>query len=177
MVSNFIIDTEPFDSRSVANFILDACDTLHRPITHLALQKIIYFCHGWHLAKYSRPLVVDCPEAWAHGPVFRPVFDQFKDCRRQTINKRALIFDFISGEHLLAKMPIQSDLETFLMQIVRYYIQFSAITLREMSHEQGGPWRTVWDLGKSGSKVGMKIPNSLIQSHFLSHPLESKVVH
>lgn len=47
-------------------------------ITHLALQKLLYFSQGWNYVFNNRSLFQDDCEAWVHGAVYRSIFDTFK---------------------------------------------------------------------------------------------------
>jgi uncharacterized phage-associated protein len=38
------------------------------------LQKLLYYCQGWHLALYGEPLFDDTIEAWDDGPVVASVW-------------------------------------------------------------------------------------------------------
>ena len=33
-------------------------------LTHIAINKVMYYAHGWHLAKYDLPLIRQEFEAW-----------------------------------------------------------------------------------------------------------------
>ena len=45
----------PYDSRAIANLMLDEGQRHSRGITNLALQKLLYFAHGLFLVERSRP--------------------------------------------------------------------------------------------------------------------------
>jgi uncharacterized phage-associated protein len=47
-------------------------------ITHLKLQKLVYYAQAWYLAMQARPLFDNAIEAWAHGPVCREVYGRFR---------------------------------------------------------------------------------------------------
>ena len=47
-------------------------------ITHLKLQKLVYYAQAWSLALLNRPLFDEEVEAWAHGPVVESIFQRFK---------------------------------------------------------------------------------------------------
>ena len=49
------------------------------PMSHLKLQKLLFYCDAYHLAYFEQELVNDEFEAWVHGPVCRKVYDSFKD--------------------------------------------------------------------------------------------------
>jgi uncharacterized phage-associated protein len=46
-------------------------------ISHLKLQKILYYIEAWHLAVLEESLINDDFEAWLHGPVIRSVYANF----------------------------------------------------------------------------------------------------
>jgi len=55
----------------VARLIVERLGT----ISTMKLQKLLYYCQGWHLAWDGEPLF-DAPiEAWANGPVVKKVYD------------------------------------------------------------------------------------------------------
>lgn len=63
------------DSITLANYILKH----YGPMSHLKLQKLIFYCDAYCLAYFGRQLVTDRFEAWVHGPVSRKVYDSLKD--------------------------------------------------------------------------------------------------
>lgn len=160
----------PYDARSVANFLLDHADQVARPITHLSLQKIIYFCHGWHLALHGKPLIEEPVEAWSHGPVYKSVYKAFKPAKRQHINFRATRMNFREGKEEVVTYDFESDIKQFLANIFNVYAQFSANDLRQISHVDGGPWHQIWSEALNKPSVGMRIPNDLILEHFRKDP-------
>ena len=49
------------------------------PMSHLKLQKLLFYCDAYHLAYFGEELVTDRFQAWVHGPVSRKVYDSLKD--------------------------------------------------------------------------------------------------
>lgn len=47
-------------------------------ISNLKLQKLLYYAQGCYLAMYDAPLFKEDIVAWAHGPVVREVYDEYK---------------------------------------------------------------------------------------------------
>ena len=41
-----------YDCRAIANAVLDLGDQLKLRLTHMAVHKVMYYAHGWHLAQY-----------------------------------------------------------------------------------------------------------------------------
>src|SRR5689334_8097647 len=98
-----------FDPRSICNLILDFADRHRRPITNLALQKLLYFAHGLHLTERGAPLVTGWFEAWQYGPVHPTAYQAFRSARAEPISFRAKLFDpFTNAEIPIAACP-ESD--------------------------------------------------------------------
>src|SRR5271163_1555007 len=48
------------------------------PLTHLRLQKLLYYAQGWYLGIFGRALFTNRIEAWRHGPVVPDVYKELK---------------------------------------------------------------------------------------------------
>ena len=69
----------PINVNLIADWFLNRVDRESGDaITHLKLQKLLYFAQAWHLANKGSPLFDDEFQAWAHGPVVRSIYDRFK---------------------------------------------------------------------------------------------------
>ena len=163
------------DGRAIANFVLDLCDANERPVSNLALQKIIYFCHVWSLVKLKKPLVGQKFEAWQFGPVLQYVYREFKDFERDPITTRATRINAHTGEREVVPYSFDEDTEQFLCKVVKAYSNISPGNLVGLSHVKGGPWDAVWN--HSGRvNPGMTIDNDSIVEYYsalrLSPPLE-----
>lgn len=64
----------------VANYFLAKEDenVFSEPMTHLKLQKLVYYAQAFHLAEYGESLFPEAFEAWAHGPVSPTLYAAFK---------------------------------------------------------------------------------------------------
>ncbi|MDX8441876.1 Panacea domain-containing protein [Mesorhizobium australafricanum] len=153
----------PHDARAIANFLLDRAQQQGIKLTHLSLQKILYFAHAWYLAKYDRPLLGQKFEAWKFGPVIRVVFDQLKSQKDRIIEERLLKIDVVSGKMAEATCDISSEDQKFIDSIFSYYASFDAGKLVDLTHEKGGPWEKVWKSAAERSVVGMYIPDESIR--------------
>lgn len=66
--------TGQIDSVILANYILKH----YGPMSHLKLQKLLYYCDAYCLAFFGVELISDKFEAWVHGPVCKKVYDELK---------------------------------------------------------------------------------------------------
>ena len=62
------------DSKELANYILAKVGSM----THLKLQKLVYYAEAYHLAYFEKSIIDDHFEAWLHGPVSRKLWDHIK---------------------------------------------------------------------------------------------------
>lgn len=62
------------DSVVLANYILKH----YGPMSHLKLQKLLFYCDAYCLAFFGQELINDKFEAWVHGPVCRKVYNEMK---------------------------------------------------------------------------------------------------
>lgn len=102
----------------------DAGDT----ITHLKLQKLLYFSQAWYLANTGEPLFANDIQAWAHGPVVRSIYDRFSHMGWESLKP--------------VEAPDNLDASTtgFLEQVFEKYGQFGAKKLEKLTHEHA-PWK------------------------------------
>lgn len=154
------------DARAVANFFFDRAESAGLPITIMTLLKVIYFAHGWHLAKHGEPLVAQPFEAWKHGPVSRVVYDQFKSYGKKPLDKKLVSLDPIKGVFAPTAYSFAPATQQLLENTFDYYAKFHAFALSELTHERGGPWDQVWSKAQNQAVPGMLIPNNLILDWF-----------
>ena len=112
------------------SYIFKTC----KEVTPLALQKLLYFIQGLHLAKFSRPMFPEPCYAWVHGPVYTSVYNLFRDFKYNPIEDDR--FALIEGEYEnLAK----EDLELIDL-VVNSYGMYSGKVLEKITHQQR-PWK------------------------------------
>ncbi|MCA0024316.1 MULTISPECIES: type II toxin-antitoxin system antitoxin SocA domain-containing protein [unclassified Mesorhizobium] len=155
-----------YDSRYIANLVLDRADAEGLTITNLEINKIIYFLHSTYLASFGEPLIEAKIEAWDYGPVIREIYSEFKSFGATEIRARATKLDLDS----LKKVPVYEVMSkpdaSFLYPIIDKYMRLGATKLVNMSHEKGGPWDLVYN-ASGRSNPGMEISDDLIQRYFL----------
>jgi uncharacterized phage-associated protein len=127
----------PFDSRAIANRILDIASERGLRLTMMQLLKLVYIAHGWWLT-YSngRPLTTDKPQAWQYGPVHPLVYRAFRQFGAQPISGRA--YDPETGFAYSAN--VSSDVDSVLESVVQSYGPLHAYRLSDMTHQPGTPW-------------------------------------
>lgn len=96
-------------------------------VTHLQVQKLLYFAQAWHMMVLDRPLFDDDMEAWPHGPVVPSVWHNFKEYSWNPIPPGG------SSE------GIDDESTVVLQQVLDAYGGFGAKKLEAMTHAER-PW-------------------------------------
>ena len=146
-------ETMAHDPKALANELIRRGIEEGQPLTHIEVQKLLYFWHGWMLGIHSRPLHTGEWEAWQYGPVLRDVYFDLNHHRGQPI----------TTEIPAARAQLTDD-EVSVLDTVFRYRALGASTLIGVSHTRGGPWDQVWHNGKSSAAIS----NELIQAYFAS---------
>jgi uncharacterized phage-associated protein len=117
----------------VANYFIwraNADEEFGENITNLKLQKLMYYAQGFHLAWYGDPLFSEPIEAWAHGPVVRPLYFEYQ---KYEANPLPTPEGFDPG-------AIDEQTRRLLEEVYQVYGQYSAWGLRNLTHEEA-PWK------------------------------------
>ncbi len=110
---------------AVIQYLLNQCED----ITPLALQKALYYIQGFHYAFFGSFLFEEDCQAWAHGPVYREVYFQYRDYKFNPIEKTES-FDagiFSSNEKVICD------------SIIHYICCYSGKVLERFTHNEM-PW-------------------------------------
>ena len=156
----------PFDSRAVANLLLDKADSLEIPIHLLTLNKLLFFCHGYSLIERGAPLVRGLFEAWRYGPVHTAVYEAFWFAGTRAIWFRAMGLEPLTGgsRELAA---VEDEYATELVsRILRSFGRMPPGMLIDIACASGSPWSVVT---KSGVDLGDRIEDSMVVANFSRH--------
>jgi uncharacterized phage-associated protein len=96
------------------------------PITHMKLQKLVYYAQGFSLALYGQPLFSEPLEAWEHGPVCPILYQNYKEFLANPI-KTDKTLDTVSQEFSLDQLTVMN-------LTIRLCGPSTALQLRNMSH-------------------------------------------
>ncbi len=158
-----------YDPRSICNLILDEATGAERPISNLALQKLLYFAHGLHLVETKNPLVMGFFEAWQYGPVHPIAYRAFKSAGAHPIQFRASIRDPFTQAVIPVPECTDCDIKNRVSRIVRMYAGLTPGRLVEVSHANGAPWQFIVDKARTETILGLRISNDLIVGRFKYH--------
>jgi uncharacterized phage-associated protein len=126
-------------------------------LTHMRLQKLLYYAQGWSLALRQRPLFADQIQAWAHGPVVPDVYRRLRDKSD----------GFISPDDLADEPSLSGDDAKFVREVWETYKDYSATRLRKMTHEEP-PWLEARKGLKAEDASKKPISRSQMEQYFRS---------
>lgn len=91
----------------VARYVI----TKKHPLTIMKMQKLVYYCQAWSLARDDAPLFPEEFEAWANGPVCPQLYERQKG-------------SFLFNEDFLSDQPeyhfTEDELETMDIVLICY---------------------------------------------------------
>lgn len=111
---------------------------VYEGLSHLKLQKLLYYAQGVNLALNNVPLFDDKILAWMHGPVIKNVYEKFKKYGRDDIDMNLTDSDMKTIENI----ELNSDISNVLNLVYDNFGIYTAWQLREMTHIPKGPWET-----------------------------------
>ena len=143
----------------VARFLIELAKAEDEPeqLSHLRLQKLLYYVQGWSLALRDQPMFDDKIEAWVHGPVVPSVYPEFADFGFQTIPP-----DEVPSPDALAPEEKQ-----FIESVWEAYREHSANSLRRMTHQEP-PWLEARGGCGPADRCGNEITHASMKAFFSS---------
>lgn len=99
-------------------------------ITPLGLEKMLYYINALHISKYNKPLFNDRCEAWVHGPVYKNVYNLFKDFSYNAIDDpRFSMLKYCDKE-------LTDDSKKIIDLVIDTFGIYSAKILEKITHEE-----------------------------------------
>lgn len=157
----------PYDARAVANLLLDRAGDL--PITHIALQKLLFFAHGHYLLTRGVPLIAGVFEAWRYGPVHPVIYQAFKSAGAAAVRERATSFDFARGEPRELLPPDDPWAVEQIDRVLATMGRWPVSRLVELSHAPKGPWAETVNKSGTDSVLGLQISDKVLVERFRFH--------
>lgn len=166
-----VMDDAGHDPRAVANLLLREAKRSGRNLTHIALQKLLYFAHGIHLMRTGEPLVSGYFEAWEYGPVHPTVYQSFKESGSSPISFLAKGRDVLTREtRAIPDIEDPRAIKSVWGALIAYG-EMSPGRLIEASHAENAPWDYVVDQASKTMVFGMRIGNDIIKERFKFHTI------
>jgi uncharacterized phage-associated protein len=97
-------------------------------ITHLKLQKLMYYAQAWSMVVLGKSLYTEDFQAWTHGPVLPSIWEEDKD------------FGFDSLPICDCNSELPQEVIELIEDIKKVYGEKSAKYLEELTHSEE-PWQ------------------------------------
>lgn len=129
-------------------------DVDQEPMTHMRLQKLLYYVQGWSIARRGVKAFDEHIEAWEHGPVVPTLYRALKDSGRQPVT----VDQLEDGQ-------VDSELRSFVASVWADYRSHSTIRLRNMTHTES-PWKDAWEKRRLPNRCQEEITEEAFRKYF-----------
>jgi uncharacterized phage-associated protein len=123
------------DSAVLAEYILQNYGSM----SHLKLQKLVYYIEALHLAYFDKSLIDDDFQAWLHGPVSRKLYDVLKG---YSVLYTEVEYNKAEGEAdptTVINESLTDDQITLITDVLNEYSKLNSYQLEALTHEEA-PW-------------------------------------
>lgn len=125
-----------YDVKEVARYIITYFSKIRMPVTHLKLQKLLYFAWVDFYKERKRYLFEEEMSAWRLGPVSLSVYAEYCAYGAMPIDREYKETQI----SLIDQQTIDKTLERLKV--------FSPYDLVELTHKKNTPWSKVYDEGR-----------------------------
>ena len=120
-----------YDALEVAQWILSECKRHGVHMTHMKLQKLLYYAQSYFVGMTGERLFPNTLEAWEHGPVIPDVYSKYRKYGSEIIND-------------IDEVTIPEEILGVIRAVIRDKGHFSAYELSARTHEEQA-WLKAWD--------------------------------
>ncbi len=147
------------DSELLTEYIL----AKYGKMSHLKLQKLLYYVQAFHLAYFESPLIDDDFEAWLHGPVSKKIFDKIKDFSvlYNDIDYKGEVETVVGTlKHLLTTEQI-----SLIDDVLIEYSSLTGTQLENLTHSED-PWINARKECSFGDACRVVIPKDIMAQYY-----------
>jgi uncharacterized phage-associated protein len=112
-------------------------------ITHMKLQKLLYFANGWWLGLSGERLLSENPQVWRYGPVFRGVYNAFNRFGSRSVTGMVQGNPFAGNQPQRLSAEEKQRVEPMINWIWGEYGGRTGIQLSDETHAPGTPWQCI----------------------------------
>lgn len=126
-------------------------------MTHLKLQKLVYYAQAWSLVWDEKPLFADKIEAWANGPVVPRLYDRL----RKTFRVDPATMGCGNPDKLSATQRATLD------GVLDFYGKRSSQYLSDLTHMED-PWKNARGGLAPGERGSREITHAAMAEYYSS---------
>lgn len=148
----------------IARFIVLRLLQRGNSISHLKLQKLLYYLQAWVMVHFDRAKIFEnTPEAWVNGPVYREIYEIYRYKNLHSgFEEKDVVSNGMSLEdslmELKEKMGLDEKLYQFIESFLNHYGSMTEDYLVFLSHSQQ-PWKDarkdLKDFQYSGNRISL----------------------
>lgn len=143
------------NATEIANWFIAKAAESGDHLTHLKVQKLLYYAEAWTEVITGNELFSEQMQAWAHGPVVPEVFHEFKVHGWNTLP--------VPQEQEVPK--VAKEVVDVLNQVYDAYGELPAKTLEAMTHKDE-PWIAARGDIEPEARCETVIPKVAIKEYF-----------
>lgn len=147
------------DSIVMSNYILKQ----YGPMSHLKLQKLLFYCDAYHLAYFDKQLISDKFEAWVHGPVSRKIYRSLSDKSILYADVSYSKLDGIDEDAEFSKLA--SAQQEFLKSVLEDLHTWTGLQLEKATHNEL-PWLKAREGYGEADKCSVEIDKELTRTYY-----------
>lgn len=133
--------------------LIEKCEDM----THLALQKALYYVQGFYFAFNNTFLFKEDCQAWVHGPVFRKIYDDYKGSG----------FEYLKAFGSDSYSKLTTDEKQIVDSVIKNVCCYSGKTLESFTHSEM-PWIAARKGLLANQNSEEVIPKKLIGDYFVA---------
>lgn len=129
-------------------------------ISPLKMQKLVYFLHGWNMAKHNESFLDGSFIAWPYGPINEKLFYVFEKYGNNPITEYApQYYDGTDSYNVV--LPTATNFWETFDEVYQKYMPLSAMHLSSLANMKNSPW----DITHK-NKGNVEIEDNLIRDYF-----------
>ncbi len=157
-------NTNTLSATDVAKYIITAFyskdkeidEGVSEGVSNLKLQKLLYFCQAFSLAKLDRPMFEEDICAWKYGPVVKEVYEEYKEYKNNPLPK---------AEVKKHDINVPNEDKKIVSEVLETFGGYSAVRLMEITHSHKQPWKHYKKRVENGEQ-DIVIPQKAIQKYY-----------
>lgn len=150
-------------SKIDSNVLVDYILVRGGAMSHLKLQKILFYVQAYHLAYFEQEIIDDDFEAWVHGPVSRKIYNLLKEY--STLYSEIEYDGEYTVPQDIINKTICHDQVDLINDVIDELKDLSGTELENMTHSET-PWINARRGYGAGDKSTEIIPKESIKEYY-----------
>ncbi len=134
----------PYNPIDVANYIVWRANAMGNPVTHLKLQKLLYYVVAKYLQTHDKHLIDEKVVKWQYGPVIKSVYHSFKVFGQNLITAPkpyltttdVFNLEFAEVEKINNDLNNDNKLKNVVNFVLNQLVSIDAFDLVERTHQE-----------------------------------------